>query len=162
MRPNRYEDYSMHYAAPAMTEPERRDAGFSLLELMVVVVILSILALVIVPRVIDRPDQARAARAQSDLAAISSAVNLFRLDNFRYPTTEQGLQALVTRPTSEPAAPNWATNGYMDRLPVDPWGQPYQYLAPGVHGDFDIFTYGADAAPGGTGADADIGSWGQS
>ena len=146
----------------APTEAERRDAGFSLLELMVVVVILSILALVIVPRVIDRPDQARAARAQSDIAAISSAINLYRLDNYRYPTTEQGLQALVTRPTTEPAATNWATSGYMDRLPVDPWGQPYQYLAPGVHGDFDVFSYGADAAPGGTGADADIGSWGQS
>lgn len=132
-------------------------AGFSLLELMVVVVILSILALVIVPRVIDRPDQARAARAQSDLAAISSAVNLYRLDNFRYPTTEQGLGALVNRPTAAPPAPNWS--GYMDRLPVDPWGQPYLYLAPGVHGDFDIFTYGADAAPGGAGPDADLGSW---
>jgi general secretion pathway protein G len=140
----------------------RRDAGFSLLELMVVVVILSILALVVVPRVIDRPDQARVARAQSDIAAISSAVNLYRLDNFRYPSTEQGLQALVTRPTSEPVPPNWATNGYMDRLPVDPWGQPYQYLEPGVHGDFDVFSYGADAAPGGTGIDADIGSWSES
>lgn len=136
-----------------------RDAGFSLLELMVVVVILSILALVVVPRVIDRPDQARVARAQSDIAAISSAVNLYRLDNFRYPSTEQGLQALVTQPTSEPVPPNWATNGYMDRLPVDPWGQPYQYLEPGVHGDFDVFSYGADGAPGGTGIDADIGSW---
>jgi len=152
----------MNIATTAPSDAERRDAGFSLLELMVVVVILSILALVIVPRVIDRPDQARVARAQSDIAAVSSAVNLYRLDNFRYPTTEQGLQALVTRPTSQPLAPNWATNGYMDRLPVDPWGQPYQYLAPGVHGDFDIFSYGADAAPGGTGADADIGSWGQS
>jgi general secretion pathway protein G len=134
-----------------------RDAGFSLLELMVVVVILSVLALVIVPRVIDRPDQARVARAQSDLAAISSAVQLYRLDNIRYPTTEQGLSALVTKPTLDPAPGNWTQ--YMDRLPVDPWGQPYQYLAPGVHGDFDIFTYGADAAPGGSGANADIGSW---
>ncbi|KMK64003.1 type II secretion system major pseudopilin GspG [Puniceibacterium sp. IMCC21224] len=132
-------------------------AGFSLLELMVVVVILSILALVIVPRVIDRPDQARAARARSDIAAISSAVNLYRLDNFRYPTTEQGLGALVNRPTAAPPAPNWAA--YMDRLPIDPWGQPYLYLAPGVHGDFDIFSYGADAASGGTGPDADLGSW---
>ncbi|MEL6886686.1 MAG: type II secretion system major pseudopilin GspG [Pseudomonadota bacterium] len=136
-----------------------RDAGFSLLELMVVVVILSILALVIVPRVIDRPDQARAARAQSDIAAIASAVNLYRLDNFRYPTTEQGLDALVTRPAQDPVPENWAAAGYMDRLPVDPWGQPYQYLSPGVHGDFDIFTFGADGVAGGTGADADIGSW---
>lgn len=135
------------------------EEGFSLLELMVVVVILSVLALVIVPRVIDRPDQARAARAQSDLAAISSAVQLYKLDNFRYPTTEQGLQALVSPPTLDPLAPNWATGGYMDRLPKDPWGQLYQYLSPGVHGDFDVFTYGADGAPGGSGADADIGSW---
>ncbi len=136
-----------------------RDAGFSLLELMVVVVILSVLALVIVPRVIDRPDQARAARAQADVAAISSAINLYRLDNFRYPTTEQGLAALVSAPTSDPQAPNWASNGYMDRLPIDPWGAPYEYLAPGVHGDFDIFSYGADGAAGGQDANADIGSW---
>ena len=146
----------------SMAARPARDAGFSLLELMVVVVILSILALVIVPRVIDRPDQARAARAQSDIAAIASAVNLYRLDNFRYPTTEQGLEALVDRPNSDPVPPNYASNGYMDRLPSDPWGQPYQYLQPGVHGDFDVFTYGADGAPGGSGADADIGSWGES
>ena len=137
------------------------DAGFSLLELMVVVVILSILALVIVPRVIDRPDQARAARAQSDIAAIQAAVNLYRLDNFRYPTTDQGLEALVSRPSAEPVPQNWASGGYMDRVPQDPWGRPYQYLQPGVHGDFDVFTYGADGVPGGTGADADIGSWTQ-
>lgn len=136
-----------------------RDAGFSLLELMVVVVILSILALVVVPRVIDRPDQARAARARADIAAIASAVNLYRLDNFRYPTTEQGLAALVTRPTSDPAPENWAENGYMDRLPVDPWGKPYLYLSPGVHEDFDVFSYGANGIAGGTGADADVGSW---
>ncbi|MBR9651481.1 type II secretion system major pseudopilin GspG [Thalassovita aquimarina] len=136
-----------------------RDDGFSLLELMVVVVILSVLALVIVPRVIDRPDQARAARAKTDIAAISSAVKLYRLDNFRYPTTEQGLNALVTRPGTDPVPENWAANGYMDRMPIDPWGKPYQYLQPGVHGDFDIFTYGADGVAGGDGANADIGSW---
>jgi general secretion pathway protein G len=141
--------------------PPRRpgDAGFSLLELMVVVVILSILALVIVPRVIDRPDQARVARAQSDIAAVQGGVNLYRLDNFRYPTTEQGLEALVNRPTTDPVPQNWASGGYMARVPQDPWGRPYQYLHPGVHGDFDVFTYGADGAPGGTGADVDIGSW---
>lgn len=142
---------------PKTKQPQ--DDGFSLLELMVVVVILSILALVIVPRVIDRPDQARAARAQSDIAAIVSAINLYRLDNFRYPTSEQGLAALVTKPVSDPAPANWAQNGYMDRKPVDPWGQEYKYLQPGVHGDFDVFSYGADGVAGGTGADADIGSW---
>lgn len=140
-------------------DEDRGDAGFTLLELMVVVVILSILALVVVPRVIDRPDQARAARAQSDIAAISSAVNLYRLDNFRYPTTEQGLAALVDRPSAPPEPENWAAGGYMDRLPQDPWGRPYQYLNPGVHGEFDVFTYGADGSAGGSGADADIGSW---
>jgi general secretion pathway protein G len=111
-----------------------KDAGFSLLELMVVVVILSILALVIVPRVIDRPDQARAARAQSNIAAVASALELYRLDNLRYPTTEQGLAALVTRPATDPAPKNYATNGYIDRMPRDPWGVPYQYLSPGLHG----------------------------
>lgn len=135
------------------------DAGFSLLELMVVVVILSILALVVVPRVIDRPDQARVARVTSDLAVLQSALNLYRLDNFRYPTTEQGLAALVSPPSSEPLAPNWASGGYVDRLPKDPWGGVYQYLFPGVHGEFDVFSYGADGVAGGSGTDADIGTW---
>jgi general secretion pathway protein G len=146
-----------------MTEPDQikasDDAGFSLLELMVVVVILSILALVIVPRIIDRPDQARVARVQSDLAVLESAVNLYRLDNFRYPTTQQGLQALVTAPVTEPAPQNYASGGYIDRLPRDPWGKEYQYLAPGVYGDFDIFTFGADGVSGGDGINADIGTW---
>ncbi|MCG6902165.1 MAG: type II secretion system major pseudopilin GspG [Rhodobacter sp.] len=135
------------------------DAGFSLLELMVVVVIMSILALVIVPRIIDRPDQARVARVQSDLATLQNAVKLYKLDNLRYPTTEQGLQALVTAPLSEPVPPNYAQGGYIDRLPQDPWGADYQYLSPGVHEDFDIFTFGADGVSGGSGANADIGSW---
>ena len=126
---------------------------------MVVVVILSVLALVVVPRVLDRPDQARAARAKADIASVVSAVKLYRLDNFRYPTTEQGLQALVSRPSSDPAPANWAEGGYMDRLPVDPWGQPYQYLSPGVHEEFDVFSYGADGGAGGEGVDRDIGSW---
>lgn len=146
-------------SAGACTRPRPREAGFSLLELMVVVVILSVLAAVIVPRVMSRPDQARAARVEADLAALSSAVQLYRLDNFRYPSTEQGLAALVSPPAQPPAAPNWAAGGYIDRLPMDPWGRPYQYLAPGVHGEFDIFTQGADGVPGGQGADADIGSW---
>jgi len=161
-------EYSMNASIQPASEPRiehdlkaARDAGFSLLELMVVVVILSILALVIVPRVIDRPDQARAARAQSDIAAVRSALELYRLDNLRYPTTEQGLAALVSRPATDPVPANYATNGYIDRLPRDPWGAPYQYLSPGVHGQYDVFTYGADGATGGSGADADIGSWDQ-
>ncbi|MEM8647809.1 MAG: type II secretion system major pseudopilin GspG [Pseudomonadota bacterium] len=133
--------------------------GFSLIELMVVVVILSILAVVIVPRVIDRPDQARAVRAQSDIAAIESALNLYRLDNQRYPTTEQGLQALVEAPTRAPVPQNWADGGYIGRLPTDPWGQDYQYLNPGVHGDIDLFSLGADGRTGGSGVDADVVNW---
>ncbi|SIS95499.1 general secretion pathway protein G [Roseivivax lentus] len=136
-----------------------RDSGFSLLELMVVVVIMSILALVIVPRVIDRPDQARIARVQSDLAVLQNALNLYKLDNLQYPTTEQGLTALVERPTRPPEPQNWAAGGYIDRLPSDPWGGAYQYLSPGVHGDFDVFSYGADGRTGGDGADADLGTW---
>lgn len=143
----------------AETRDHRSDEGFSLLELMVVVVIMSILALVIVPRIIDRPDQARIARVQSDLATLQNAVKLYRLDNLRYPTTEQGLQALVSAPVSEPVPENWAQGGYIDRLPKDPWGADYQYLSPGVHEDVDIFTFGADGVAGGTGVDADIGSW---
>lgn len=134
-------------------------AGFSLLELMVVVVIMSILALVVMPRIIDRPDQARIARVQSDLSVLSGAIKLYKLDNFRYPTTEQGLRALVEPPTTEPLPGNYAGNGYIDRLPQDPWGNPYQYLHPGVHDEFDIFTLGADGVAGGDGVDADIGSW---
>lgn len=137
----------------------RRDAGLTLIELMVVVVILALLAVVIVPRVIDRPDQARAARAQADIGAISSALNLYRLDTGAYPTTDQGLQALVEMPSSAPIPSNWASGGYLDRVPDDPWGRPYVYLAPGVNGPFDIVSYGADGRSGGTGADADITSW---
>ena len=138
---------------------DTKDAGFSLLELMVVVVIMSILALVIVPRVIDRPDQARIARVQSDIAVLENALQLYKLDNLGYPTTEQGLAALVEKPTTAPEPANWAANGYIDRLPADPWGAAYQYLSPGVHGEFDVFSYGADGTSGGDGADADIGSW---
>ncbi len=138
---------------------DEADQGFSLLELMVVVVIMSILALVIVPRIIDRPDQARVARVKSDLATLKNAANLYRLDNSRYPTTEQGLKALVNAPMTEPLPQNYASGGYIDRLPQDPWGMPYQYLSPGVHGDFDIFTFGADGVSGGDGVNADIGTW---
>jgi general secretion pathway protein G len=141
---------------PLTTRP---DAGFSLLELMVAVIILSILALTIIPRVIDRPDQARVARARSDVAALEQAVRLYRLDNFAYPTSEQGLLALVEKPRTGPEPKNYPSGGYLDRLPSDPWGADYQYLQPGVHGEIDIFTFGADGASGGTGTAADIGTW---
>jgi general secretion pathway protein G len=137
----------------------RRDAGFSLLEIMVVVVIISILSLVIAPRIIDRPDQARAVRAQSDLEAIESALMLYRLDNFRFPTTEQGLAALVEPPKVPPLPANYAPKGYIAKLPQDPWGAPYQYLAPGIHGEVDVFTFGADGVQGGEGSNRDIGTW---
>jgi len=131
--------------------------GFTLLEVMVVVVILGILAALVVPKIISRPDEARAIAAKQDIASLMQALKLYRLDNQRYPTTEQGLQALVTRPASAPT--NWKAGGYVERLPKDPWGNAYQYLNPGVRGELDVFSMGADGAPGGEGSDADIGSW---
>ena len=133
--------------------------GFTLLEVMVVVVILGILAALVVPKIISRPDEARAIAAKQDIASLMQALKLYRLDNQRYPSTEQGLQALATRPASAPAAPNWKSGGYVERVPKDPWGNAYQYLNPGVRGELDIFSMGADGAPGGEGNDADIGSW---
>jgi general secretion pathway protein G len=136
-----------------------RSKGFTLIELMVVLVILGVLAAMIAPKIMDRPDQARIVAAKQDIAAIKQALNLYRLDNVRYPTTDQGLQALVEKPTSGPIPANWKAGGYLERLPTDPWGAPYQYLSPGVRGEIDIFSLGADGATGGEGNDADIGSW---
>jgi general secretion pathway protein G len=137
----------------------RPQRGFTLLEVMVVVVILGILAALVVPKIISRPDEARAIDAKQDVASVMQALKLYRLDNQRYTKTEQGLQALVARPASAPLAPNWKAGGYLERLPNDPWGQPYQYLNPGVRGELDVFSMGADGAPGGEGNDADVGSW---
>jgi len=131
--------------------------GFTLIEVMIVVAIIGILAAVIVPRVIDRPDTARIVKVRQDLRAIESALKLYRLDNFAYPTTEQGLAALVTRPQGAPEPPAW--QGYLDRLPRDPWGNAYHYRSPGEHGEIDVFSLGADNAPGGAGIDADVGNW---
>lgn len=136
-----------------------RQRGFTLLEVMVVVVILGILAALVVPRIIGRPDEARAIAAKQDIASLMQALKLYRLDNQRYPTTEQGLQALIVQPATAPLAPNWKAGGYVERLPNDPWGHPYQYLNPGVRGEIDVFSLGADRAPGGEDNDADIGSW---
>jgi general secretion pathway protein G len=133
--------------------------GFTLIEIMVVIVILGVLAALVVPRVLERPDEARAAAAKSDIAAILSALKLYRLDNQRYPTAEQGLAALVARPELPPTPPNWKPNGYLDKLRNDPWGRPYQYLIPGLKGEIDVWSFGADGQPGGSGADADVGSW---
>ena len=134
-------------------------SGFTLLEVMVVVVILGILAALVVPKIISRPDEARIIAAKQDIASLLQALKLYRLDNHRYPSSEQGLQALVVQPTNAPVPPNWKAGGYIERLPKDPWGNPYQYLNPGVHGEIDVFSLGADGAPGGEGNDADIGSW---
>lgn len=137
----------------------RKHAGFTLLEVMVVMVIIGILAALIVPNVMGRLDDAKIVAAKSDIAGLSQGLKLYRLDNGRYPTSEQGLAALVTKPNTEPLPQNWKTNGYLDKLPKDPWGHDYKYLQPGVHGEIDVFTQGADGAPGGEGQDADIGNW---
>lgn len=133
-----------------------RQQGFSLIEIMVVVVIIGILAALIVPRLMDRPDQVRVVAARQDIAALMQALKLFKLDNGRYPSAEQGLQALVKPPQGGGAMP---VTPYLDRLPNDPWGHPYQYQIPGTHGDIDVFSLGADSKPGGDAGNADIGSW---
>jgi len=126
---------------------------------MVVVVILGILAALIVPKVISRPDDARITAARQDVATLAQALRLYKLDNFAYPTTDQGLQALVVKPAAAPIPLNWKTGGYLERLPKDPWGRDYRYLNPGRHGEIDVFSLGADGEPGGEGIDADIGNW---
>lgn len=131
--------------------------GFTLIELMVVLVIIGVLAALIVPNVLQRADDARVTAARTDIGNIMQALKLYKLDNQRYPTAEQGLQALVARPTVPPVPPNWKP--YLDKLPSDPWGHPYQYLNPGVKDEVDVISYGADGRPGGEGANADIGSW---
>jgi general secretion pathway protein G len=133
--------------------------GFTLLEIMVVVVIIGILGALVVPRIISRPDEARVVAARQDISSLMQALKLYRLDNQRYPTTEQGLQALVTKPATAPIPENWKSGGYVERLPKDPWRNAYQYLNPGVRGEIDVFSLGADGNPGGEGTDADVGSW---
>lgn len=133
--------------------------GFTLIEIMVVVVIMGILAALVVPKLMGRADDARITAARQDIATLMSALKLYRLDNQRYPTTEQGLQALIAKPSSGPAANGWKAGGYIDKLPNDPWGGQYQYLSPGIKGEVDIFSYGSDGQPGGAANDADIGSW---
>ena len=137
----------------------KQQRGFTLMEVLVVVMILGILAAIIVPKIMDRPDEARRVAARSDIGAIVQGLKLYRLDNGMYPSTDQGLQALVQRPASNPVPPNWKAGGYLERLPKDPWGGDYQYLQPGVKGEIDVFSLGADHARGGEGNNADIGNW---
>lgn len=134
-----------------------RNAGFTLIELMVVLVIIGVLAALIVPNVLDRADDARSTAAKTDIANLVQALKLYKLDNQRFPTAEQGLQALVAKPSAGPTAANWRP--YLDKLPNDPWGRPYQYLNPGIKGEVDVMSFGADGQAGGEGKNADIGSW---
>lgn len=134
----------------------KRSAGFTLIEVMVVVVIIGVLATLVLPRVLNRTDDAYQAAVKSDIQALTSAFKLYKLDNFNYPTTDQGIESLVNQPGG---AKNWKQGGYVDQLPTDPWGNPYQYLSPGRNGEFDVWSYGADGQPGGEGANADIGNW---
>jgi general secretion pathway protein G len=139
-----------------MRTERAKQRGFTLIEVMVVVVILGILAALVVPKIMGRPDEARVIKARQDVQA---ALNLYRLDNHAYPGTDQGLKALVEKPAGEPAAPNWKAGGYLDRVPQDPWGREYQYLNPGLHGEIDVWSYGADGREGGEGVNADLGNW---
>lgn len=139
--------------------PRRASRGFSLIEILVVVVIIGILAAVVVPKVMDRPGEARQTKARADIQALSTSLHTYKLDNFAYPSTNQGLEALVSRPGGQPEARNWRAGGYIDRIPKDPWGRDYAYLSPGQHRDFDLYTLGADGQPGGEGENADVASW---
>lgn len=136
---------------------QRVQRGFTLIELMVVLLIIGVLAALIVPNVLDRADDARVTAAKTDVNNLMQALKLYRLDNQRYPTAEQGLQALLVKPSSGPIPPNW--KAYLDQLPNDPWGKLYVYLNPGIKGEIDVMSFGADGQAGGEGKNADIGSW---
>ena len=135
----------------------RRSRGFTLIELMVVLVIIGVLAALIVPNMLDRADDARVTAARTDVNNLMQALKLYKLDNLRYPSSEQGLQALVAKPTVGVIPPNWRP--YLDKLPSDPWGHPYQFANPGLKGEIDVYSFGADGVVGGEKTNADIGSW---
>jgi general secretion pathway protein G len=138
---------------------KRNIKGFTLIEVMVVVVILGILAAFVVPQIMSRPDEAKMVKAQQDVIRLESALDLYRLDNGQYPTQAQGLSALVSKPTTPPIPTHYNASGYLKRLPKDPWGHDYQYRNPGIYGDADVFSFGADGREGGEGVDKDIGNW---
>lgn len=143
-----------HFRAPVS-----KQSGFSLIEVLVVLVILGLLVSIVAPNVLSRADEARVQKAEADFKSIATALKIYRLDNFAYPATEQGLAALVDKPVLAPEPRNWKPGGYLDEIPLDPWGRPYLYLAPGEHGAFDLFSYGADGVPGGEGQNQDLGNW---
>ena len=147
----------------AQRNSPRAQRGFTLIEIMVVVVIIGVLGAIVVPQFMSRPDQAKVTASKIDLQAIATALEMYRLDNFNYPSTQQGLEALSKQPSGLPAARNWNPQGYLKSLPVDPWNTPYQYLNPGVHsvdGSYDLYSLGSDGVMGGEGHAADIGNWG--
>ncbi len=143
-----------HYRAAS-----RRHRGFSLIEILVVLVILGLLVSIVAPNVLGRADEARVQKAEADFKSIATALKIYRLDNYIYPSSEQGLGALVEQPALPPEPRNWKQEGYLDELPLDPWGRPYLYLSPGEHGAFDLFSYGADGVSGGEGQNQDLGNW---
>ncbi len=136
-----------------------KQSAFTLIEVMVVVVIMAILAAIVVPKIMSRPDQAKVVKVKEDIQAIGNALDLYKLDNGQYPSQQQGLKALVTKPTAAPVPSNYAPGGYLKHMPLDPWGHPYRYRNPGKHGEIDVFTYGENNKPGGAGMNATIGNW---
>lgn len=138
---------------------QKMQRGFTLIEILVVITILAILGALVVPKIMNRPNEARVVAAKQDIRSIVQALKLYKLDNGRYPSTEQGLKALVEKPNAAPVPNNWKTGGYLEKLPKDPWGGDYLFLSPGIKGEIDVMSYGADGQQGGTESDADIGSW---
>jgi len=148
------------YTADVLADKQyHKQAGFTLIEIMIVVVILGILASIVVPNIMDSPNEARIVKAKQDIRTLEGALYLYKLDNFNFPTTDQGLDALVNKPAGEPEPKNWKKKGYMKKIPKDPWGNEYLFLSPGANGEIDIFSYGADGRNGGEEASEDIGNW---